>query len=109
MQNIDQVIADLQVKARGMIVEQEHPVLGKVQAANIPFRFSDCDVTPRRVAPLLGEYNREIAHELGFAATEIDAMVNDGVLYAEDAASRAPRDGPRFRPPASGDGPRSRE
>ena len=72
-----------------MIVEQEHPVLGKVQLANVPFRFSDCDVTPRRVAPSLGEHNREIAEELGFAAAEIDAMQREGVLYAE-AAARAP-------------------
>ena len=60
-----------------------------VQLANVPFRFSDCDVTPRRVAPLLGEHNREIAEELGFAAAEIDAMQREGVLYAE-AAARAP-------------------
>ena len=29
-----------------MVVEQEHPVLGKVQLPNLPFRFSDCDTTP---------------------------------------------------------------
>ena len=86
VQNIDQVLADPQVHARGMIIEQEHAVLGKVKLANIPFRFSDCDVTPARVAPLLGEHNREIAGELGFAPAEIDAMMNDGVLYAEAAA-----------------------
>ena len=86
VQTIDQVLADPQVHARNMIIEQQHPVLGKVKLANIPFRFSDCDVTPRRVAPLLGEHNREIAGELGFAAAEIDAMVKEGVLYAEEAA-----------------------
>ena len=86
VQTIDQVLADPQVHARGMIIEQQHPVLGPVKLANIPFRFSDCDVTPGRVAPLLGEHNREIARELGFAAADIDAMVADGVLYAEEAA-----------------------
>ena len=86
VQTIDQVLADPQVHARHMIIEQDHPVLGKVKLANIPFRFSDCDVTPKRVAPLLGEHNREIARELGFAAAEIDAMTRDGVLYAEEAA-----------------------
>jgi crotonobetainyl-CoA:carnitine CoA-transferase CaiB-like acyl-CoA transferase len=88
VQNIDAVLADPQVAARGMIVEQEHPVLGKVRLANIPFRFSDCDVTPRTVAPLLGQHNREIAAKLGFSAAEIEAMVKDGVLYAEDAVAR---------------------
>ena len=88
VQNIDAVLADPQVAARGMIVEQEHPVLGKVRLANIPFRFSDCDVTPRTVAPLLGQHNREIATKLGFSAADIEAMVKDGVLYAEEAVAR---------------------
>lgn len=90
VQNIDAVLADPQVAARGMIVEQDHPVLGKVRLANIPFRFSDCDVTPRTVAPLLGQHNREIAARLGFSPADIEAMVKDGVLYAEEAVARLP-------------------
>lgn len=85
VQNIDAVLADPQTHVRNMIVEQEHPVLGKVRLANIPFKFSDCDVTPRTVAPLMGQHNREIAAKLGFSAAEIDAMEQDGVLHAEDA------------------------
>lgn len=87
VQNIDAVMADPQIQARGMIVEQQHPVLGKVKLANVPFKFSNCDVTPRTVAPLLGQHNREIAASLGFAASEIEAMVKDGVLYAEEAVA----------------------
>jgi crotonobetainyl-CoA:carnitine CoA-transferase CaiB-like acyl-CoA transferase len=88
VQNIDAVLADPQIQARGMIVEQEHPVLGKVKLANIPFKFSDCDVTPRTAAPLLGQHNREIAAKLGFSPADIEAMVKDGVLYAEEAVAR---------------------
>jgi len=88
VQNIDAVLEDPQVKARGMIVEHEHPVLGKVKLANIPFKFSDCDVTPRTAAPLLGQHNREIAAKLGFSPSDIEAMVKDGVLYAEAAVAR---------------------
>jgi crotonobetainyl-CoA:carnitine CoA-transferase CaiB-like acyl-CoA transferase len=85
VQTIDQVIADPQVKARNMIIEQDHPVLGKVTLPNLPYRFSDCDTTPKNPAPLLGQHNREIAASLGYSAADIDAMVNDGVLYAEAA------------------------
>jgi crotonobetainyl-CoA:carnitine CoA-transferase CaiB-like acyl-CoA transferase len=88
IQRIDQVLADPQVEARGMIVEQDHPVLGRVRLANVPFKFSDCDATPRTVAPLLGQHNREIATELGYSATDVDAMVTDGVLYADKAVAR---------------------
>ena len=90
VQNIDAVINDPQIAARGMIVEQDHPVLGKVRLANVPFKFSDCDVTPRMVAPLMGQHNREIAATLGFSNADIEAMVKDGVLYAEEAVARLP-------------------
>jgi len=88
VQRIDQVLADPQVQARNMIVEQQHPVLGTVKLANVPFKFSDCDASVRTAAPLLGQHNLEIAAQLGFSASDIDAMVNDGVLYAEEAVGR---------------------
>jgi len=88
IRRIDQVLADPQVQARGMIVEQDHPVLGRVKLANVPFKFSDCDATPRTAAPLLGQHNREIATELGYSAKDVDAMVTDGVLYAEKAVAQ---------------------
>jgi len=90
VQRIDEVLADPQIKARGMIVEQDHPVLGRIRMPNLPFRFSECDTSPRSVAPLLGQHNREIAANLGYASDDIDAMVRDGVLYAEEAVARLP-------------------
>jgi crotonobetainyl-CoA:carnitine CoA-transferase CaiB-like acyl-CoA transferase len=88
VQRIDEVLADPQTIARNMVVEQEHPVLGKVKLANLPFRFSDCDATPRTAAPLLGQHNRDIATALGYSPAEIDAMLADSVLYAEEAANQ---------------------
>jgi len=84
-ERIDEVIADPQVAARGMMVEQDHPTLGKVRLPNLPFRFSDCDTSPRSVAPMLGQHNREVASRLGYTPAEIDALIADGVLYAEPA------------------------
>jgi crotonobetainyl-CoA:carnitine CoA-transferase CaiB-like acyl-CoA transferase len=87
VQRIDEVLADPQIVARGMIVEQDHPVLGRIRMPNLPFRFSDCDTSPRSTAPLLGQHNRKIAAELGYTVGEIDAMLRDGVLYAEQAVT----------------------
>jgi crotonobetainyl-CoA:carnitine CoA-transferase CaiB-like acyl-CoA transferase len=83
VQRIDEVVNDPQIIARGMILEQDHPRLGKIKMPNLPFHFSGCDITPTCVAPKLGEHNREIAETLGFDAVTIDAMVNDGVLYTK--------------------------
>jgi crotonobetainyl-CoA:carnitine CoA-transferase CaiB-like acyl-CoA transferase len=90
VQNIAEVLADPQIEARGMVVEQEHPVLGTVRLPNLPFRFSDCDTSQKTPAPLMGQHNREIAASLGYSPAEIDAMVGDGVLHAETAVSQTP-------------------
>lgn len=89
VQTIDQVLADPQIIARNMVIEQEHPVLGKVRLPNLPFRFSDCDTTPCCPAPLLGQHNREIAAEVGTSPAEIEAMVRDEILYEEAAVVAA--------------------
>ena len=83
VQTIDQVLSDPQTLARGMVVEQDHPVLGKIKLPNLPFRFSECDTSPSGPAPLLGQHNRKIAASVGFSPVEIDAMERDGVLYSE--------------------------
>jgi crotonobetainyl-CoA:carnitine CoA-transferase CaiB-like acyl-CoA transferase len=80
---IDDVLADPQTLARGMVVEQEHPLLGKIKLPNLPFRFSECDTSPRGPAPLLGQHNRQVAASLGYSAADITAMETAGVLYAE--------------------------
>ena len=87
VQRIDEVLADPQIIARGMLVEQDHPVLGKVQLPNLPFRFSDCDTSPKSVAPLMGQHNRQIAADLGYSSSDIDKMIGDGVLYHEAAVA----------------------
>lgn len=84
VQRIDEVLADPQIQARGMVVEQEHPVLGKIRLPNLPFKLSGCDTTIRQVAPDLGQHNAEIAAALGFSTEEIAAMQADGVLYTQE-------------------------
>lgn len=83
VQRIDEVLADPQIEARGMVVEQDHPVLGKIRLPNLPFRFSGCDTTITQVAPDLGQHNAKIAAELGFSAAEIASMQADGVLFSK--------------------------
>ena len=87
VQRIDEVLADPQTLARGMVIEQDHPVLGRVKLPNLPFHFSDCDTSPRCPAPLMGQHNRDIAESLGYPPRDVDAMVRDGVLYAEEAVA----------------------
>lgn len=82
VQRIDEVINDPQIKARGMVVEQEHPRYGTLRLPNLPFRFSDCDTTISQVAPDLGQHNADVAATLGFSGDEIATMQADGVLFS---------------------------
>jgi crotonobetainyl-CoA:carnitine CoA-transferase CaiB-like acyl-CoA transferase len=91
VQTIDQVLSDPQTLARGMVVEQDHPLLGKIKLPNLPFRFSDCDTSPSGPAPLLGQHNRDIAASMGYSEAEIDTFVAEGVLYAEASVKQLTR------------------
>ena len=66
---------DPQVRARGMVVELDHPSLGRMRTLGSPIKMSD---TPPRVAqraPQLGEHTREVLHEAGFSADEIADLI----------------------------------
>ena len=87
VQGIDEVLADPQIRARGMVIEQDHPALGRIRMPNLPFRFSGYEPPVPAVAPRIGEHNRSIAASLGYSADEIASMIADGVLYQEDGAA----------------------
>lgn len=55
---------DPQVKDRGMIVEIEHPVHGKVKVLNSPIKMGETPVSIRLAPPLLGQHNEEVFREI---------------------------------------------
>ena len=77
---VDDTLNDPHLRARGMIVELEHPLVGLVRSVGDPVRLSETPVTYRRHPPLLGEHNVEILRELGYNQTAIDRFVADGVV-----------------------------
>jgi crotonobetainyl-CoA:carnitine CoA-transferase CaiB-like acyl-CoA transferase len=85
VQRIDEVINDPQIKARGMILEQNHPRYGKLRLPNLPFRFSDCDTNApmQQVAPDMGQHNVVVAQTLGYTLDEISALQAEGVLFSK--------------------------
>jgi crotonobetainyl-CoA:carnitine CoA-transferase CaiB-like acyl-CoA transferase len=85
VQRIDEVINDPQIKARGMILEQNHPRYGKLRLPNLPFRFSDCDTNApmQQVAPDMGQHNIAVAQTLGYTLDEISALQAEGVLFSK--------------------------
>jgi CoA:oxalate CoA-transferase len=78
---MDQVVKHPQVQARGMIIESEHPVAGKVKIVGVPVRLSETPGSVREPAPLLGQHTDEVLHEyLGMNGAEISALRHEGVI-----------------------------
>jgi len=77
-------VKDPQVLARDMLVEVEHPKLGKIKVMNFPVKFSETPGEVRRAAPLLGQHNREVLmNYLGYKEEEITQLLKEGVIAAE--------------------------
>jgi formyl-CoA transferase len=70
----DQVFADPHVQSRRMVLDTEHPTLGRIQTLGSPMKMSRTPPLPGRRAPLLGEHTEEVLRELGYTDSEIRAM-----------------------------------
>jgi len=75
-----QVFADAQVRAREMVVEVEHPRLGRVRSLGSPIKMSATPANPARRAPLLGEHTNEILTEMGMSEEEIARLRASGAI-----------------------------
>jgi crotonobetainyl-CoA:carnitine CoA-transferase CaiB-like acyl-CoA transferase len=71
-----------QTRARGMVVDLRHPEAGATRALGCPVHFSATPTRVVRPAPLLGEHTREVLQECGYAESEIEALIADGVVEA---------------------------
>jgi formyl-CoA transferase len=69
---IDRVFADPQVLARRMLVEMEHPRVGKFKLVGSPLKLSETPVEYRIPPPLLGEHTEEVLRTvLGYDTEKI--------------------------------------
>lgn len=78
---IERVMENVQVKARNMIVETDHPTAGKVKMAGVPIKLSAMPGSVEGPAPLLGQHTEEILAEiLGLSGEEVVQLKAQNVL-----------------------------
>ena len=76
----EQSLNDEHILARGMIVELEHPAIGRIRALGNPMKLSQTGVSYRLPPPKLGEHTEAILAELGYEAEQIAALREEGVV-----------------------------
>lgn len=73
---------DPHLKERGAFQQVEHPVIGPDWALSPPWNLSETPAAIRRHAPLLGEHNDLIFHELlGISRERIKELQDEEVIY----------------------------
>lgn len=78
----DTLVEDPHLKERGFFIETDHPVMGKLRFANVPWKLNNKTIENHRYAPLLGEHNEYVLGELlGLPPEEIAGLIEEKVIY----------------------------
>jgi CoA:oxalate CoA-transferase len=81
VRNVDEVMEDEHMHARGALERVEHPELGPVIMPTTPLRLHGAAVAAFKPSPRLGEHTAEVLGEmLGMGAAEIEALRAEGVV-----------------------------
>jgi len=78
--SLGEVLADPQVRERGMTVEMPHPLTDALRLVASPLKLSGTPVRYDHPPPLLGEHTDEVLTDFGIGADERAALRAQGVL-----------------------------
>jgi len=81
VQDASDLARDPQLRARGFIVEIDHPRIGRMKSLGIPVKSTGELLEIRNPAPWLGQHTAEVLSGVGYASSEIDRLYTEGVLY----------------------------
>ena len=74
------VFGDEQIAARNMVVQTDHPTLGRLRTLGTPLKMSRTPPRPGRPAPLLGQHTDEVLREAGYTPGELTAFRAAGLI-----------------------------
>ncbi len=77
------VFDDPEMQSRGLVVQQQHPKLGRFDHFGATITFSD---TPERIwapPPVVGEHTREILLEHGYDTGEIEKLLGADAVFED--------------------------
>jgi formyl-CoA transferase len=75
-----EVFADPHIQARHMVVETEHPTLGRLRTLGSPLKMSETPPVTGRRAPLLGEHTAEVLRGAGYGEEDLQRLRGEGAI-----------------------------
>ena len=79
--NVAEMVADPQVRAREMFVERDHSIYGPLTTTGTPLKLSETPGRVRWLAPMPGEHNEEIfVGLLGHSPADLERWHAEGVI-----------------------------
>lgn len=81
VRTVAEALESEQVRARGLLLEVDHPTLGRRRWVGSPVSLAGLDRGSLRPPPLLGQHTEEVlAERLGLGPRDVQALREDGVL-----------------------------
>ena len=80
---LDKALNHDQVAQRELVVETDHPTLGKIKNIGLPVRFNQQPRKAWLAPPLLGEHSEQILLEAGFDPDEIARFKEQGIISTD--------------------------
>jgi CoA:oxalate CoA-transferase len=77
--NFEEALTNPQSQARKVVVDVEHPVMGKLRTVRNPVLFDEDGPDVRTSAPILGQHSAQVLGEIGYTPDEIAALARAGV------------------------------
>lgn len=78
--NLEEAFADPQVRHRQMLVELEHPKLGKIKQAGIPIKLSETPGAITSLGVAIGTNTDEVLEGLGYSAEQLARLRELGAI-----------------------------
>ena len=75
-----QALEDPHYKARGMIEEVDHPILGRMKMLGIPTKFSKTPGSVETAAPTLGQDTDAVLRDIGIPQERISQLRSTGAV-----------------------------
>ena len=74
-------MVEMQLRARGMLLDMAHPLAGRVPQVNSPVRMSGTPLEPDRPPPLLAQHTLQVLRErLAMDDATAARLVAEGVI-----------------------------